>query len=74
MGPAEKRPVTAAEFELLDEHGAECVLWRLHQLLDAGFDPDGALELATHLEVDLHKAIELARRGCPHRTALRILL
>ena len=66
--------MTAAEFELLDEREAECVFWRLHQLLDAGFDPDGALELATHREVDLHTAVELPRRGCPHSTALRILL
>ena len=66
--------MTAAEFELLDGREAECVFWRLHQLLGAGFDLDGALELATHLEVDLHQAIELPGRGCPHSTALRILL
>ena len=67
--------MTAAEFETLDESEAECVFrWRLHELLSAGYACDDAVTLTVHLEVDLHLAIDLPRRGCPHATALRILL
>lgn len=48
--------------------------WREAELERAGFDPEGAFELAISHEVDLHAAIELVRRGCPPATALRILL
>jgi len=30
--------------------------------------------LASHVEVDLHVATDLVARGCPSKTALRILL
>jgi hypothetical protein len=30
--------------------------------------------LASHVEIDLHDASALTRRGCPPETALRILL
>lgn len=67
--------MTAAEFETLDEHEVESVLrWRLHELINAGYACEDALTLTTHLEVDLHLATDLPRRGCPHATALRILL
>ena len=49
------------------------VRWRLEELLAAGYEREDALELALALEVDLHVAIELPRRGCPHETAVRIL-
>jgi hypothetical protein len=69
------RTLTAAEFETLDEREVEDVLrWRLHQLVQAGYACDAALVLTTHLEVDLQLAIDLPRRGCPHETAVRILL
>jgi hypothetical protein len=48
--------------------------WRAEELLRAGFDPDGAMELACRLEIDLHAAIELVDRGCPPELALKILL
>jgi hypothetical protein len=48
--------------------------WRFEELLRAGYDEDDAAEVAFHVEVDLHYAAELVRRGCPSRTALRILL
>jgi hypothetical protein len=48
--------------------------WRFTQLLRAGYSSDDALELATHTEVDLHKAADLCHRGCPPDTAKRILL
>jgi hypothetical protein len=67
--------MTAAQFELLDAHAAEGVLrWRFDELVRAGYDADQALILASHVEVDLHSATDLLRKGCPVATALRILL
>jgi hypothetical protein len=67
--------MTAAQFELLDARAAEGVLrWRFDELVRAGYDADQALILASHVEVDLHAATDLLRRGCPVATALRILL
>ena len=67
--------MAAAEFELVEETEAELVIgWRLHELSEAGYEPNDALTLATRAEVDLHQAIDLLRRGCPPQTALRILL
>ena len=69
------RTLTAAEFETLDEREVDSVLrWRLRELIGAGYDCDDALVLTTHVEVDLRLAIDLPLRGCPHATALRILL
>lgn len=47
--------------------------WRLQELVRAGYPPYEALVLSRS-SVDLHEATRLARRGCPPRTALRILL
>ncbi|HET6623159.1 MAG TPA: hypothetical protein VFG70_01405 [Gaiellaceae bacterium] len=67
--------MTAAQFELIDETEAEAILrWRFEELVRAGFDVGSALVLASHVEVDLHDASDLARRGCPPETAVRILL
>ena len=67
--------MTAAEFEVLDETDAERILlWRFEVLVDAGYDAGTALQVATHVEVDLHSAADLTRRGCPPGTAMRILL
>jgi len=67
--------MTAAQFELLDARAAEGVLrWRFDELVRAGYDADQALILASHVEVDLHSATDLLRKGCPVATALRILL
>lgn len=51
----------------------EVVRWRLGELLAAGYEREDALELALALRIDLHIAIDLPRRGCPHGTAVRIL-
>jgi hypothetical protein len=48
--------------------------WRLHELVRAGYDPCDALVLSGQQEIDLHLAIDLVERGCPPRTAVRILL
>ncbi len=67
--------MTAAQFELIDETEAEAILrWRFDELVRAGYDIGSALMLASHVEVDLHDASGLLRRGCPSETALQILL
>ena len=47
--------------------------WRFDALEEAGFNPVAALVLAKSA-VDLHAAANLLASGCPHDTALRILL
>jgi len=67
--------MTAAQFELLDSSEAESVLrWRFQELVRAGYGAEEAVVVASHVDVDLHAATELVRRGCPVETALRILL
>ena len=67
--------MTAAQFETIDETEAEMILrWRFDELVRAGYDIGSALLLASHVEIDLHDASELVRRGCRSETALRILL
>ena len=67
--------MTAAQFELIDETEAEAILrWRFEELVRAGYDVGSALVLASHVEIDLHDASDLACRGCPPETAVRILL
>ena len=67
--------MTAAQFEAIDETEAEMILrWRFDELVRAGYDVGMALMLASHVEIDLHDATELVRRGCPTDTAIRILL
>ena len=48
--------------------------WRFEELVRSGYDMDAARLLAERVEVDLHSATDLLRRGCPNETALRILL
>jgi ABC-type phosphate/phosphonate transport system substrate-binding protein len=65
--------MTAAETEIRDE--TELVeAWRAEQLETAGYGAQAAAELATRHYVDLHIAVGLVARGCPHELALKILL
>jgi len=67
--------MTAAQFEQLGDLEAEHVLrWRFEELIRVGYDAGEAMILASHLEVDLHAALDLVGRGCPTATAVRILL
>ena len=50
------------------------VRWRFDRLVDAGYEPEAASQLAERVEVDLHAAVRLLRRGCPMATAVRILV
>jgi hypothetical protein len=47
--------------------------WRTAELMRVGFAGDDAVALAARLDVDLHEAIELVKRGCPPELAFRIL-
>jgi hypothetical protein len=67
--------MTAAQFETVGETEVEAILrWRFDVLVRSGYDIDSALVLASHVEIDLHDASALVRRGCPSETALKILL
>jgi hypothetical protein len=50
------------------------ILWRAEELQRAGFRPVIANALAAQKGVDLHLAVDLVKSGCPHDTAIRILL
>lgn len=67
--------VTKEEFEQLDNPTRVALLKiRYGALTEAGLDRGEAALVAAHAEIDLEEAIVLVRRGCPARTALRILL
>ena len=53
------------------ELGVYC--WRVERLLDAGYSPFVAAELADDERVDLHLACALLARGCDEETAYHIL-
>jgi hypothetical protein len=48
--------------------------WRAEELERAGYSHEAAAELAARHDVDLHRAVDLLRQGCPHDVALAILL
>jgi hypothetical protein len=48
--------------------------WRAQALVRAGYPADGAAQLASRHDIDLHYAVELVEGGCPTEVALRILL
>ncbi len=67
--------MTAAQFEQLEETEAvEVLRWRFDVLLRVGFDIEQAAVVAANVEIDLHAAEDLLRRGCPSDLALRILM
>jgi hypothetical protein len=69
------RGMTVGEFNRLDEQEAMAVIrWRFARLARSGYGVEEAITLATHVDVDLHRATELVARGCPPSLALRILL
>ena len=67
--------MAAAPFEPLEVSEVDVVRrWRFDELVRAGYDDEDAIELAFHLDVDLHLATNLVRPGCPSSTAVRIAL
>ena len=51
----------------------QVVVWRRRRLLDAGFPPDLALDLALNREADLHALLDLVDHSCPPALAVRIV-
>jgi hypothetical protein len=68
------RGVSAATLAAQVTEGDPVRRWRLQELIRAGYNPGDALALSGQPEIDLHVAIDLVKRGCPPRTAARILL
>lgn len=67
--------MTAAQFEgLRVDEAADVLAWRFEALCRSGFDLDSAAIVASNVEVDLHDAADLVRRGCPPATAIQILI
>jgi len=60
------------EEESLDE-AYEVLDWRIGELVNAGYPEKLAVIIALHTEIDLHRACELVKRGCPPKKAYRIL-
>ena len=48
--------------------------WRYGTLVEAGYPPNDALEIAFAFEIDLHAACDLLKAGCDPETARNILL
>jgi hypothetical protein len=62
-----------AAHEIIETETERVERWRTAELMRVGFPGDDAVVLAARLDVDLHQAIELVRRGCPTELAVRIL-
>ena len=62
-----------AAYDIVETELERVERWRTSELMRVGFPGDDAIALAARLEVDLHEAIELVRRGCPPELAVRIL-
>jgi hypothetical protein len=65
--------VTAAEL-IHDSELTQVERWRIAELERAGYEPHAAKALASRLDVDLHRAVDLVHRGCAPELALQILL
>lgn len=67
--------MSTTESELIVETElGRVVEWRMGELRRAGYEEQDARRLAERVDVDLHRAIDLIRSGCPAETAVRILL
>jgi hypothetical protein len=67
--------MSAAELEIFQTAEIDRVeCWRREELQRAGYDSESALVLAASHDVDLHRAVDLLRRGCSLDLALQILL
>ena len=66
--------MTAAQLEFITDETELIEAWRVQALERAGYLPPEAAELAVRHDVDLHRAVDLMKRGCPSGLALQILL
>jgi hypothetical protein len=65
--------VTAAEL-VYESELTQVERWRVDELERAGYDPRAAMTLAARQDIDLHRAVDLLRKGCSPDLALKILL
>jgi hypothetical protein len=65
--------VTAAEM-VYETELTQVERWRIDELERAGYDPRAASTIAARLDVDLHFAVDLLRKGCSPELALQIVL
>ena len=67
--------MSTTEAEVLyDSELGRVVDWRFQELCRAGYDDHAARAIAERVEIDLHRASDLLKSGCPTETAVRILL
>ena len=67
--------MSTTEAEIVyDSELGRVIEWRAKELRRAGYEAEVAREIAKKLEIDLHRAIDLLKSGCPQETAARILL
>lgn len=59
--------------ELEGDEGLKVFAWRLFCLERAGYDVGQATLIARDARIDLHLAVALPSRGCPHERAVEIL-
>lgn len=69
----EQTAIAIASMDAAEDERDRIFRWRCTELRRAGYGIKDALLLAVNIEIDLHLALELPARGCPHQTALRIL-
>jgi len=72
-GTVSRRMGSTAAGAQQTEHD-KVVSWRLKVLIEAGYSGDPAERLAERVDVDLHRAVAIVRRGCSPRLAAKILL
>ena len=65
--------MTAAEL-VYESELTQVERWRVDELERAGYDAPAATTLASRLDIDLHRAVDLLRKGCTPELALQILL
>jgi len=66
--------MATVEFEHRESEEERVIEWRATALIRAGYESGAAFELALRTDVDLHRAVDLVRRGCPPATAVRVLI
>jgi hypothetical protein len=66
--------MTAAQIQIEETEAQRVERWRAEALERAGYDPEGAAELAARPDIDLHRAMHLLESGCSAELALQILL
>jgi hypothetical protein len=65
--------MSAAQAQLIDENTL-IEAWRAEELERAGYPAENAAQIAARHDIDLHRAVDLLRVGCPLEVALRIVL